>query len=142
MLFSVHSSQFTVHIMLIKQLSIFLENKKGRFTEVANILGNAGINMTAFTVAESSDFGILRLIVSEPEKAKEVLREARFAVSVTDVCCLRCPNEPGALAKAMNVLSGAGVFIEYMYAFSMGEEALVVIRPDKLDKCIEVLTDF
>ncbi len=128
--------------MLIKQLSIFLENKKGRFTEVSNILGNAGINMTAFTVAESSDFGIVRLIVSDPERAKEILREARFAVSGTDVFCLRCANEPGALAKAMNILSGAGVFIEYMYAFSIGEEALVVIRPDKLDKCIEVLTDF
>ena len=128
--------------MLIKQLSIFLENKRGRFTEVANILGNAGINMTAFTVSESSDFGILRLIVSDTEKAKEILKEARFAVSVTDVICLQCPNEPGSLAKAMNTISGAGVFIEYMYAFSMGKDALIIIRPDNLQKCIEVLTDF
>ena len=137
-------SPFTVHrslyIMLIKQLSIFLENKIGRFTEITNILGNAGINMTAFTVAENSDFGILRLIVSEPEKAKDILKEARFAVSVTDVVCLQCPNEPGALAKAMNIITAAGLFIEYMYAFSLGKEALVVIRPDNLKKCIEVLT--
>ena len=126
--------------MLIKQLSIFLENKSGRFTEIANILGDAGINMTAFTVAENSDFGILRIIVSDPDRAKEILREARFAVTVTDVVCLQCPNVPGSLAKTMSILSEAGIFIEYMYAFSFGQAALVVIRPDNLEKCIEVLT--
>ena len=126
--------------MLIKQLSIFLENKRGRFTEISNILGDAGINMTAFTVAENSDFGILRIIVSDPDKAKEILKEARFAVSVTDVVCLQCPNVPGSLAKAMNIISAAGIFIEYMYAFSFGQAALVIIRPDNLEKCIEVLT--
>ena len=126
--------------MLIKQLSIFLENKSGRFTEIANILGNAGINMTAFTVAENSDFGILRIIVSDPDKAKDILREARFAVSVTDVVCLQCPNVPGSLAKAMGILTEANIFIEYMYAFTFGQAALVFIRPDNLEKCIEVLT--
>jgi len=127
--------------MLIKQLSIFLENKRGRFTEVANMLGDAGINMTAFTVSENSDFGILRLIVSDPDKAKDILKEARFAVSVTDVVCLRCPNLPGSLAKAINIITETGIFIEYMYAFSLGTEALVVIRPDNIEKCIDVLTD-
>ena len=125
--------------MLIKQLSIFLENKRGRFTEVANILGDAGINMTAFTVAENSDFGILRLIVSDPEKAKALLKEHRYAVSVTEVVGLQCPNEPGALGKAMNIIARAGIFIEYMYAFSVGAGALVMIRPDNLEKCVEVL---
>lgn len=127
--------------MLIKQLSIFLENKKGRFTEVAKILGDAGINMTAFTVAENSDFGILRLIVSDPEKAKEILKEHRYAVSVTDVVCLQCPNIPGSLAKAMTIITQAGIFVEYMYAFSFGQGALVVIRPDNLEKCVKVLVD-
>ena len=85
--------------MLIKQLSIFLENKKGRFTEVAKILGEAGVNMSAFTVAENSDFGILRLIVSDTDTAIKVLRDRLYAVSVADVVCLHCPNQPGALAK-------------------------------------------
>lgn len=85
--------------MLIKQLSIFLENKRGRFTEVARLLGEAGINMSAFTVAENSDFGILRLIVSDTDKAIAILREQLYAVSVTDVVCLQCPNQPGALLK-------------------------------------------
>ena len=77
--------------MLIKQLSIFLENKKGRFTEVAKILGEAGVNMSAFTVAENSDFGILRLIVSDTDTAIKVLRDRLYAVSVADVVCLHCP---------------------------------------------------
>lgn len=126
--------------MLIKQLSIFLENKKGRFTEVAKLLGDAGINMSAFTVSESSDFGILRLIVSDIDKAIQVLRDKLYAVSVTDVVCLYCPNQPGALAKAMDIITNAGIFIEYMYAFSQGDSAHVIIRPDNVEKCAEVLT--
>ena len=94
--------------MLIKQLSIFLENRKGRFTEVAKILGEAGVNMSAFTVSENSDFGILRLIVSDTDKAIQALRERLYAVSVTDVICLHCPNQPGALAKAMEIITAAG----------------------------------
>ena len=125
--------------MLIKQLSVFLENKRGRFTEIANLLGEAGVNMTAFTVAESSDFGILRLIVSDPDKARQVLKEKMYAVNVTDVVCLECPNEPGALGRAMTLLTEAGIFVEYMYAFAAGTIARVIIRPDNIDKCVEVL---
>jgi len=127
--------------MLIKQLSIFLENKKGRFTEVANILGEANINMTAFTVAESSDFGILRLIVSDPEAAREVLKEKRYAVSVTDVICVHTPNKPGSLGTVMNIITEAGIFVEYMYAFSFGNGAIVIIRPDNLEKAVGVLSE-
>jgi len=127
--------------MLIKQLSIFLENKKGRFTEVTTILGEAGINMTAFTVAENSDFGIVRLIVSDPEKARNTLRENKYAVSITDVLCLQMPNEPGSLAKVMKTITQADISIEYMYAFSFGKGAIVIIRPDNLEKAMSVLTD-
>ena len=127
--------------MLINQLSIFLENKKGRFTEVSKILGEAGINMTAFTVAENSDFGILRLIVSDTEKARQVLKDHRYAVSMTEVVCLQCPDEPGSLAKAMDIITNAGIFIEYMYAFTSGQSAIVVLRPDNLEKCVQVLSE-
>ncbi|OAV71705.1 ACT domain-containing protein [Bacteroidales bacterium Barb4] len=125
--------------MIAKQLSVFLENKKGRFTEVAKILGEAGINMTAFTVSENSDFGILRLIVSDTEKAISVLREHSYGISVTDVVRLRCPNVSGALGKAMDRITQNGIFVEYMYAFSEGDTANVIIRPDNLEKCVEVL---
>ena len=127
--------------MLIKQLSIFLENKKGRFTEVTTILGDAGINMTAFTVAENSDFGIVRLIVSDPEKARNTLRENKYAVSITDVICIQTPNEPGALSKVMTIVTEADISIEYMYAFSFGKGAVVVIRPDNLEKTLSVLAE-
>ena len=127
--------------MIIKQLSVFLENKSGRLHEVSEILGQAGINMSAFSVADTSEFGILRLIVSDHEKALLVLRENNFAVSLTDVVCLSCPNRPGALGAALKILSGNGVEIEYLYAFSVGETANVVLKPDHLHKCIEVLTE-
>jgi hypothetical protein len=126
--------------MIIKQLSVFLENKTGRLNEVTQILGNAGINMSAFSVADTSEFGILRMIVSEPEKALSILKEAEFSVRLTDVVCLSSPNEPGALARALNILSGENVFIEYLYAYSMdNKSANIVLKPDNIQKCIEVL---
>jgi hypothetical protein len=127
--------------MIIKQLSVFLENKSGRLNEVSSILGSAGINMSAFSVADTSEFGILRLIVSEPEKAYKILKENLFSVNLTDVVCLNCPNKPGALAKALQILSENGVAIEYLYAYSMGKSANVVLKPDNLDHCINVLQE-
>ncbi|MBV5312278.1 MAG: acetolactate synthase [Prolixibacteraceae bacterium] len=126
--------------MIIKQLSVFLENKTGRLNEVTQILGNARINMSAFSVADTSEFGILRMIVSEPEKALSILKDADFSVRLTDVICLNSPNEPGALARALNILSGESVFIEYLYAYSMDDKtANIVLKPDNIQKCIEVL---
>jgi hypothetical protein len=126
--------------MIIKQLSVFLENKTGRLNEVTQILGNAGINMSAFSVADTSEFGILRMVVSDPEKALSILKEADFSVRLTDVICLNSPNEPGALARALNILSGENVFIEYLYAYSMDDKsANIVLKPDNIQKCIEVL---
>ncbi len=125
--------------MIIKQLSIFLENKTGRLAEISEILGKAGINMSAFSVADTSDFGILRLIVSDPEKALKELTKKDFSVKLTDVICLNVPNTPGALSKAMKILKEASVEIEYMYAYSLGESAISVIKPQDIDKCIEVL---
>ncbi|MDR1332584.1 MAG: amino acid-binding protein [Tannerella sp.] len=127
--------------MFIKQLSIFLENRRGRFTEVARLLGKENINMTAFTVSENSDFGILRLIVSDTEKALQALRDNKYAVSEADVICLHCPNQPGALARVMDLITAAEIFIEYMYAFSEGASAHVIIRPDDIEKCVAVLKD-
>ena len=126
--------------MTIKQLSVFLENKTGRINEVAKILGFKGINMKAFSMAETADFGILRLIVSEVDKAVEVLREANFAVMLTDVVCLSVPNVAGALSSILETLASNDIFIEYMYAFSEGDAANVVIRPNDITRCVLVLT--
>jgi hypothetical protein len=125
--------------MTIKQLSIFLENRSGRLAEVASVLGEAGINMTAFSIAENTDFGILRLIVSDPDRAMQILKEKHFGVNLSSVLCLRCPNVPGALSKALEIIKDNDMTIEYMYAFACGESANVIIRPDKLEECIKVL---
>ena len=128
--------------MIIKQLSVFLENKTGRLSDISAVLGEAGINMSAFSVADSSDFGILRVIVSDPEAALEVLQKAGFSVRLTDVICLNLHNEPGTLGKAMSVLKNADLEIEYMYAFSLGEDALSVIKPQDISRCIAVLQEY
>lgn len=122
--------------MITKQVSVFLENKSGRLNDVTQILGEAGINISAFTIADTSDFGILRLIVTDPEKAKKVLREKSFSVQTTDVVLVQTQNEPGSLSKMLQILSDGGVFIEYMYAFSMeGDVATIVIRSTNIQKC-------
>lgn len=126
--------------MTIKQLSVFIENKTGRINDVTHILGDNGVNMTAFSLAENADFGILRMIVSDVDLAVHVLKEAHFGVSVTDVVCFNCPNKPGALATVLEYLAKENIFIEYMYAFSEGETASVVIRPTDINKCVEILT--
>lgn len=125
--------------MTIKQLSVFLENRTGRINEVAKILGANNINMKAFSMAETADFGLLRLIVPEVDKAVQVLRDASFAVMLTDVVCINVGNVPGALSGILDALASNDVFIEYMYAFSEGDAANVVIRPTDIDKCISVL---
>lgn len=128
--------------MTIKQLSVFIENKTGRINEVTHILGTNGINMTAFSLAENTDFGILRLIVSNVDKAIQVLKEAHFGISVTDVVCFSCPNQPGALSIVLEYLAKEDIFIEYMYAFSQGDTANVVIRPTDNKRCIEILSHY
>ena len=126
--------------MVAKQLSIFLENKSGRLTEVTEVLAREGINLSALCIAENADFGILRGIVSDPDKAYKVLKENHFAVNVTDVVGINCPNVPGALAKVLTYLSEAGVFIEYMYSFANNDSANVIIRPSDMETCIKVLS--
>ena len=127
--------------MVAKQLSIFLENKSGRLTEVTEVLAKENINLSALCIAENADFGILRGIVSDPDRAYKALKDNHFAVNVTDVVGISCPNVPGALANVLGYLSAEGVFIEYMYSFANNNIANVVIRPSNLDKCIEVLKE-
>jgi hypothetical protein len=121
--------------MIIDQLSIFLNNAVGRVTEVTTILGKAGVNLKAFTLSESSDFGILRLITEDNEKAAEILLENHFAVNRTKVVYLELGDTPGALSECIQKVSDAGVSIEYMYAFSTGNAASVVIRTEDVERC-------
>lgn len=125
--------------MTTTQLSIFLENKTGRLNDVTKVLSKAGVNMRAFSVADNSDFGILRLLVDDTEKAKQVLKENGFAVSTTDVIALNISNTVGMLDKILDLLAQAKVYIEYMYAFSDGEKASVAIKPDDMKSALDTL---
>lgn len=120
-------------------MSIFLENKTGRITEVTTLLGKAGINLTAFSMSESSDFGIMRVVLSDPESAQKLLSNNGFTVTLSDVVCLFVPNTPGTLSEALMILSEHNISVDYMYAFAMDDMARVVIRPSDVQRCVEVL---
>ena len=129
--------------MQIKQLSIFVENKSGRLAEITALISGNGINIRALSIADTSDFGILRLIVDQPELAVTVLKAAGLAVTLTMVIAVSIPDEPGAFARAIAALSGAGVEIEYMYAFISRSEgnAFVILRLQNNEKGIVTLRE-
>lgn len=127
--------------MHVEQISIFIENKFGRLAEVTRILGEAGVNIRTLSLADTSDFGILRLIVNDAEKAKSVLKDRGFTVSKTDVVAVEIPDRPGGLADILQVLDASGINVEYMYAFveRCGENAVMIFRFDETQKAIESL---
>lgn len=129
--------------MKVKQISIFLENKKGRLYEALKVLAEAGINIRALAIADTSDFGILRLIVNDPEKAKSVLENSGFTVKITPVLAVEVDDRPGGLAEVLKYLYDADINVEYTYAFveKSGEKAVVVLRTNNLDKTISVLKE-
>ena len=116
--------------MSIKQLSVFVENKAGRLAEITAILAQAGIDIRALSVADTTNFGILRLIVNKPMEAEKALKEAGLTVSLTSVLAIGIPDEPGGFAAAMRALADASIDIEYMYAFISRDEgrACVILR--------------
>ena len=129
--------------MLIKQISIFLENKSGRLAEVTKVLGSNSIDISALSIADTTDFGILRLIVNKPEVAEEILKENGFTVSCTSVIAISVPDKPGGLALSLEILDKGNIGIEYMYAFvgKAENEALVILKVADTDKAIRVLKE-
>lgn len=127
--------------MKVEQISIFLENKSGRLAEVAEVLAGAGLNVRALSLADTADFGILRIIVNDTEKAKQVLKENGFTVGKTEVVAIEVPDRPGGLAGILNALKGAGINVEYMYAFvqKSGENAIIIFRFDEVENAISAL---
>ena len=127
--------------MKLEQLSIFLENRSGRLAEITGILARAGINIRALSLADTADFGILRLIVTQTARAVQVLREGGFTVATNEMVALEVPDRPGGLWEILKVLEGAGLNVEYMYAFvhKATENAVVIFRFDEPDKAGAVL---
>jgi hypothetical protein len=127
--------------MKVEQISIFLENKSGRLAKVTEVLGENNINIRALSIADTTDFGILRLIVDNPKEAFSALHNAGFAVSTTDVLAVEVDDSPGSLSGAMNALDEEGINIEYLYAFVQKDpqKALVVFRVEQIDNAIIAL---
>lgn len=129
-------------ITTVSQISVFVENKPGRFALLTGFLSDNNINLRAFSVAETRDFGVVRLIVDDPYKAARVLKEAQYVVSVTPVIAVEIPDEPGGLLNVLNILGGEDVNVAYMYAFLSKNKssAYVIIRVDDNEKVTEILS--
>lgn len=129
--------------MRVQQISIFLENKKGRLANVTEVLGKNGINIRALSIADTTDFGILRLIVNKPELAYQILKDEGFTVSSTDVIAVEVTDQPGGLSQILRYLEKAEINIEYLYAFvtQNSSAALIVFRVEQVDEAINVLEE-
>lgn len=129
--------------MRVEQIAVFLENKSGRLAEITRILAENDVNIRALSVADTADFGILRLIVDKVDKAKESLRAGGFTVGKTNVVAVEVPDRSGGLASVLKEINEVGLNVEYMYAFvnKSGENAVLIFRFDEMDKAIEILRD-
>jgi hypothetical protein len=129
--------------MRAEQISVFLENKAGRLAEVTGILSEANVNIRALALADTSDFGVLRLIVDNNEKAVEALKNRGFTVGRTDVLAVEVEDRPGGLHSILNMLNKAEINVEYMYAFVQhsGKNAVMIFRFDHIDEAVKVLEE-
>ena len=126
--------------MEIKQLSVFIENRTGRMNAVSEVLGKNNINIVSLSLADTNEFGLLRMIVSDPEKARTALKEEGYASMLNDVFAIRIENKAGAMQKAVKIMSDAQINIEYMYAFANGIDAAAVLKSDEPGRVVDILT--
>ncbi|MBR5616126.1 MAG: hypothetical protein IKW66_04835 [Clostridia bacterium] len=127
--------------MTVRQLSVFLENKPGRLCAATDILAKEGINLSALTLADTSEFGILRLIVDQPDRARDVLMDAGIVVRISDVLAIAMDDAPGGAVGILHLLSSAGLNVEYIYACvgKQSGKALMVIRTDDIELAEDIL---
>lgn len=129
--------------MVVKQVSIFLENTKGSLMQVTKLLRDNGIDLIALSIADTRDFGILRTIVSDTDRAVEIVRQAGYAVKLTDVLAVAVPDHPGGLNDVLELLDGHNIAIEYLYSFvrTSGDHALIIFRVEDLERAAGVLSE-
>jgi len=125
--------------MTIRQLSVFLENKTGHLNEILAVLARNNININALTVADSSDYGLLRMLVSDPEKAVEALQAEHCSVRIHDVLSLEMEAAPGSMSKILDLFTAAGLSIEYVYAFSFGSKSILILRTNDREKALGII---
>lgn len=129
--------------MRIRQLSIFMENRSGRLAKITTAIGHAGVNIRAMSLADTSDFGILRLIVTDTDKAHQALKDEGFTVRVSEVIAVAIADVPGALGNLLTIIEREGLNVEYMYVVveKKMDEAILIFRFDELDKAAAVLQE-
>jgi len=127
--------------MIVKQVSIFLENSKGRLAEVTRVLAKERVDIRALSLADTSDFGVLRIIVNRPDRCLEVLKEHGFVARTTEVVAVEVEDRPGGMSRVLDALDEAGLNVEYMYAYvaKAGENAVVICKIDEREKALAVL---
>ncbi len=127
--------------MKVKQISVFLENTTGRLAEVTKVLGEGGVNLRAISIADTADFGILRLIVDTPEKTMDMLKNAGFTAKITEVIGVLVDDQPGGLMKIMDIFNEEGVNIEYLYSSLINTEgsAVVIFRVEDIDHGLKIV---
>ncbi len=128
---------------MIKQISVFVENKKGRLARITEVLGKADIDLVALSIADTTNFGIMRCIVSDPEKTIQLLRSHGFTASTTEVIVAEVPDQPGGLASVLDALDSAGLSVEYLYSFvrTHGKNAMILFRVEEVEAAVKVLTE-
>jgi hypothetical protein len=126
---------------MIKQISVFVENKKGRLARITDILGNAGIDLIALSIADTTNFGVMRCIVSDPDNTLQLLKQSGFTASTTEVIVAEVPDKPGGLASVLKTLDAAGISVEYMYSFvrTHGQNALILFRVEDVEAAVKAL---
>ncbi len=126
--------------MFVKQISVFIENKKGRVAALTKLLGDNGIDFVALSIADTTDFGILRCIVNKTDEAVKLLRDAGYTASTTDVLAVEVPDRPGGLAEVLGLLDAANISVEYLYSFvrKAGDKALILFRVEDTKSAIDV----
>ena len=126
---------------MFRQISVFLENKRGKLAEVTGVLADNNIDMWAISIADTTNFGILRIIVDEPDKAVDVMRNAGYTVSTTEVLAVEVPDQPGGLHQVLDILRKEGISIEYLYSFVRrpAEKALILFKVDCLNDAVDIL---
>jgi hypothetical protein len=127
--------------MQVQQIAIFLENRSGRLADISELLAKEKINIRAMSLADTADFGILRLVVDNTDKAKNVLKDNGFTIGITDIIAVQVADQPGGLDSILQVVKKAGLDVEYMYAFTQksGELGILLFRFDDLEKAITIL---
>ena len=126
--------------MTVKQLSVFIENRQGRLGEVLNVLKENEVNILSISLADTTEYGLLRLIVNDAQKARDVLYKEGFSSMLTDVLIIKVPHAPGSLQKILELIAEKDVNIEYMYGLSVeSEDASIVLKTNDLDVACQVL---